>query len=117
MDKDLKAKLTATDKWLRVVFMVVYGCVNYLVQFIIYIIAVVQFVISLITGEPNENLENFSDGLSRFAFHIIKYLMYNTEDKPFPFADWPDKIKTEPAPKPAKKVKTQAKEEKEEDKA
>ena len=52
-------------------------------------VAVFQFVVVLITGKQNGNLTTFGDGLSRFVYQIAKFLTFNTEDKPFPFSEWP----------------------------
>jgi hypothetical protein len=93
MDKDLKKKLTSTDKWIRLIFMVLFAVVGYVVQFIIWAIAAIQFIITLITGKPNGNLLSFGEGLSAFMFHILKYLTYVTEEKPYPFGSWPGSSK------------------------
>lgn len=90
MDPELKKNLTATDQWIRLFFMVVFAIVGYVVQILIWIIAAIQFVITIITGKVNQNLHNFSNGLCVYAYHIIKYLTYITEEKPFPFSHWPE---------------------------
>jgi hypothetical protein len=100
MDQELKEKLTAKDKWTRLIVMIIYAVVNYFVQFLIWIIAAVQFIIALFLGKPNKNLLAFSEGLSGFSYHIMKYLMYNTEIKPYPFSPWSEIAKK---PKPPKK--------------
>jgi len=88
MDKELKNNLTAGHKWVRLFFMIAFAVVNYFAQLLIWVIAIVQFILSLVTGRPNKNLLSFSYGLSGFVFHIVKYLQYNEEEKPFPFASW-----------------------------
>jgi len=89
MNADLKTKLTSVDKWLRLLFMAIYLVVNYLVQFIIWALAAVQFIFTLLTGSPNQNLLSFTKGLNAFCYHILQYVTYNTQDKPFPFGSWP----------------------------
>jgi hypothetical protein len=87
--KKLKKSLLAADRWIRLLFMILFAVVNYFVQCLILVIALVQFIIALITGKCNSNLAKFSEGLSVYAFHIAKYLMFVTEEKPFPFSSWP----------------------------
>jgi hypothetical protein len=89
MNNELKKKLTSVDKWLRLLFMVIYLVVNYAGQFIIWILAAVQFVFMLLTGSANQNLLSFTRGLNAFCYHILRYATYNTHDKPFPFSSWP----------------------------
>ncbi len=87
--KKLKASLMVADRWIRLLFMVVFAIVNYLVQIASWLIAAAQFIITLVTGKPNKNLLNLGEGLSGFSFHILKYLMYVTDEKPYPFSSWP----------------------------
>ena len=89
MDKELKKKLTATEKWVRLFYMILFAIVSYITQIIIWIIAALQFILSLFTGKPNQNLLGFSDSLSMYTYQIYKFLTYVSEKKPFPFGSWP----------------------------
>jgi hypothetical protein len=89
MNTELKKKLTATDKWFRLLFVVIYLVVNYVAQFIIWALAAIQFIFALLTGSPNQNLLSFTRGLNAFCYDILQYVTYNTQDKPFPFGSWP----------------------------
>jgi hypothetical protein len=44
---------------------------------------------SLITGEDNQHLRRFGHSLSTYIYDVLKFLCYSSEEKPFPFADWP----------------------------
>ena len=88
MDKELKSKLTSKETWLRLVLMIVYAVVAYFVQFIIWVLAFVQFLMTLFLGCPNKDIQGFTVGLSGFMGHIFKYLTYNIDDRPFPFTPW-----------------------------
>jgi hypothetical protein len=87
--KKLKSSLMVADKWIRLVFMILFAVVNYLLQIVSWVIAAVQFVLTLITGKPNQNLLSLADGLSKFSLHILRYLMFVTDEKPYPFSEWP----------------------------
>jgi hypothetical protein len=87
--KKLKSSLMVADKWIRLVFMILFAVVNYLLQIVSWVIAAVQFVLTLITGKPNQNLLSLGDGLSKFSLHILRYLMFVTDEKPYPFSEWP----------------------------
>jgi len=44
----------------------------------------------LFTGETNKLLEKFGQSLAAYTYQIIRYLTFNTEERPFPFdLDWP----------------------------
>lgn len=77
--------------WIRVLFMVVFGIASYLLLLpLIIILSIAQALFTLITGEPNENLRYFSATLVLYVSQIIRFLTYLSEDKPFPFSDFPE---------------------------
>ncbi|MBU0456329.1 MAG: DUF4389 domain-containing protein [Pseudomonadota bacterium] len=93
MDKEIKNRLVSKEPWIRLLLMVVFAFVNYIVQMVVWAIAAVQFILILVLGNPNKNLSHFSDGLCAFSFHILKYLTYIEDTKPYPFTSWPSSKK------------------------
>lgn len=55
------------------------------------LIGALQWIILWFQDEPIESLLDFSSSLRLFQTQIIAYLTFETEDKVFPFADWPQK--------------------------
>ena len=90
MNGDLKENLTRRSIWLRLVFMIVLGFAFNVVELIIFAVVVFQFLASLFTGKPNDHLIRFGRNAARYLQQIIAYLTFVTENKPFPFAPWPD---------------------------
>lgn len=99
IEKTLKEKLSVKDKWFRVIFMVLFICIQWITKVIVWIILIFQFLYSLFTGKPLKTLIPFSDSLSTYIKEIIAFLTYVTEEKPFPFNHWPE---SKFAEKPAK---------------
>jgi len=89
MDEQLKSNLSSGTQWLRLVFMALFAVLLYLAFIVFSVLVVVQFLFALITGKDNVNLRHFGDALSQYIFQILQYLSYNSWDKPFPFAEWP----------------------------
>jgi hypothetical protein len=52
-------------------------------------VVVIQFGFVLITGERNQKLLDFGATLGKFIYQILQFVTFNSEEKPFPFADWP----------------------------
>jgi len=51
---------------------------------------VLQFFWVLFTGGTNENLNILGQSLATYTYQVIRYLVFNTEERPFPFdASWP----------------------------
>ncbi|MBN2689665.1 MAG: DUF4389 domain-containing protein [Gammaproteobacteria bacterium] len=89
-EKSLKEKVAMSDKWIRLVYMVLFVVVAWVLKFVVWIIAGVQFIYGLLTGKPLKNLIGFGESLSKYIYQIMMFLMYATEEKPFPFAAWPE---------------------------
>ena len=92
MDKELKAKFCAQDKWVRFLYMVIFAIILFIATWSLLIIggiAIVQFGINMLLGKPNKQLISFSDGFSQFIYQIIRYVTFVSDEKPFPFTAWP----------------------------
>ena len=117
MAQTLKEKLSVKDKWIRLVFMVLFAIVVYFIAIpLVWIIGAFQFIYSLFTGKPLHTLLHFSNGLSQYVHQIMAFITYVNEEKPFPFSSWPgtkEVTKAKPKPAPvAKKPPEPKKEEK-----
>lgn len=75
--------------WTRGLFMLLFIALYHLTAAIVAAVAVLQFAWKLAIGETNPRLTAFGEGLSRYFYQIARFLTFNTDDKPFPFADWP----------------------------
>lgn len=89
MDDELKSNITSGHHWTRVVYMIISAVFLYFANIAVWVLLIVQFVVSLIRGEPSKTLLTFTQGLSKFIFQSVEFLLYNSEKKPFPFSDWP----------------------------
>lgn len=83
-------RLLSADHWLRFAFMVLFAIILGVVSYVMTALVIVQFIWALIAGEGNDKLREFGSSLSQYIYQMLRFLTYNTEDKPFPFADWPD---------------------------
>jgi len=87
---DIKQNLKNTSSWIRILYMLLFAALFFAAKMIFWLAVVFQLILSLLTGEVNSRLLGFSRQIVRFLFDIMLYLTYNTEHKPFPFADWSD---------------------------
>ncbi len=86
---NLKNNFLSESIWIRILYMLLYWIAGHIAIALILLIAVVQAVLSLVTGQPNLNLQEFSLGLNRFLYQTGCFLTFNSDSKPFPFSDWP----------------------------
>lgn len=89
-NEQLKSNLTSSKHWVRLLFMLLFAAILQLASFVMWILVAAQFLFSLITGEDNKPLRRFGHSLSTYIYDVLKFLCYSSEEKPFPFADWPE---------------------------
>jgi hypothetical protein len=90
MDEHMKSRLTSSDVWVRGLYMLFFAIAWGLAEVVLSFCVVFQFIGVLFTGSANQRLLRFGQNLSRYHYRIAQFVSFNTEEKPFPFADWPD---------------------------
>ena len=75
--------------WMRVLFVAIFWVVFYMSQLVIAAVVIAQCAFTLINGAPNSQLLVFGDSLSRYVQEILRYVTFNTDQRPFPFSDFP----------------------------
>lgn len=120
-DKDTKENSSRGDTWLRGGFILIFALIYGISKIVIWSIVLFQFLSLLITGKTNPQLGDFSQSLSIFVYQILQFIMFNSDEKPFPFSDWPGNepgltgqqaaTKKKTAKKTARKKKTAIKKE------
>lgn len=89
MSSDVKNNLLDADTWLRVVFIVLFWFLLTLIGWVLGAVVLVQFVVVLITGERNEQLSGFGTRLGIYLKQIVDFMCFSSDEKPFPFSDFP----------------------------
>lgn len=75
--------------WIRVLFVALFWVVFYLTQFVFLFVVIAQCAFTIITSKPNQQLLKFGDALTQYVSEILRYVSFNTDQRPFPFADFP----------------------------
>ena len=86
---DLKAHLTDTNIWKRLLWMILFSVVYSVAEVVIAVVVVYQFLSLLISGSKNEKVLSFGAQLASYAYQIFSYLTFNSEARPYPVGDWP----------------------------
>ncbi|BBR54911.1 MULTISPECIES: DUF4389 domain-containing protein [Pseudomonas] len=74
---------------LRVLWMLVFLLVWHMAQLLLGGLVLVQLIYRLVYGAPSGSLMNFGDSLSQFLAQIGRFGTFHSDQKPWPFADWP----------------------------
>ncbi len=89
MSKNLKENLISRGLWTRALHMILFAITYSIAGTVMAAIVVVQFLFVLFTGHRLPRLLSFGEGLAVFIYQVLRFLTFNTEDKPFPFGNWP----------------------------
>jgi hypothetical protein len=78
------------EVWKRGLFMLLFAIAIGIAHVVLNALAVVQFLWLLIAGEPNHLLATFDRSLSTWLADTVRFMTCASEDKPFPWQQWPD---------------------------
>ena len=97
----------AGDSWGRGLVMILFIIVVEMLRFVVYALALIQWIYGLFTRGRLEPAVRFGASLGAYADQIVRYLSYASDAKPFPFGEWPKaepdargKPSAEPPPPP-----------------
>jgi len=99
--------------WLRILLMLGFYVVLYVVGVVVVFVTLAQALFSLFTGSDNQNLRQLGASLSDYVAQILRYVTYNADQRPFPFNPFPAVgavVEDEPIekPVPSSRQKTKA---------
>ena len=98
MEKTLKENLTSRQVWQRGGYILIFALFYGLSKIFVSAIVIFQFASLLITRGSNARLADFSQSLAIYIYRLLQYMMCNSDEKPFPFSDWPaSKVLTDEA--------------------
>ncbi|MDX1507199.1 MAG: DUF4389 domain-containing protein [Woeseiaceae bacterium] len=86
----LEEHIKSRSTWLRLLYMVIYAALASIASMVLGAVVVLGFLVVLFTGKTNDALRDAGQGIASYLYQIIRFLTYNTDDKPFPFGEpWP----------------------------
>ena len=113
MEEKLKENLKSGSTWIRGLYMLLFTVLYGIAEVVLTIVVLFQFGTKLVTGNTNDRLRELSENIATYIYQVIRFLGFNTEEKPYPFGEWPEQTEeevTSAKPKPTKpKKKTAAK--------
>lgn len=86
------AENTETSKrkiWVRGFFMLLMALVYQVTGTVMFIVTIIQFVLALLSDEPNDRLVAFGRSLGKYLQQQAHFLTFASEQVPFPFNEWP----------------------------
>jgi len=90
VSNETKQNLKDSHTWKRILYMLLFVFAYVVAEFLLNVVVVVQVFFKLITGAINQRLLVLGKQTSQYVYDILKFLTFNSEEMPFPFANWPD---------------------------
>lgn len=75
--------------WVRVFYMLVVGVIAHFAIMLTWLLLMLQFLVTLVTGEPSRSLMRFGRSAGLYVAAAFAFIGFASENKPFPFSDWP----------------------------
>lgn len=75
--------------FVRLIFAVAFGAIAVVVVQVIFLIALVQFVLFAVQGKPNQDLKIFLAGLVQYVGELLAFVGFVRDDQPFPMGPFP----------------------------
>ena len=86
---DVNEQLERESVVLRICWMLVFTLVSQLAEILLGAVVVLQLGCRLVQGRANGQLLELGDSLSQYLAQIGRFGTFNSDEKPWPFADWP----------------------------
>jgi|TARA_B110000263_G_scaffold225038_1_gene215835 hypothetical protein len=88
-ESTLEENIKSRSTWLRLLFMVLFAAIWSFSRIVVIAVVLLQFCIVLVQGKTNAHLRSLGQSLATYSYQLVAYLVFITEEQPFPFSDWP----------------------------
>ncbi|MEQ9146460.1 MAG: DUF4389 domain-containing protein [Parvibaculaceae bacterium] len=82
--------------WQRLLYMAGFWFLGNIAFSLSILLGAVQLVVVFLSGSRNEELYGFSRRLIAYVFECLSFIVFDREDKPFPFGPFPEAKRDEP---------------------
>ena len=89
INKEQKEHYKTRETWIRGVYILVFVFAYSVAEIVMGAVVFMQFMLLLFTGSKNDKLLVLGQDVSYYIYQVMRYLTFNTDEKPCPFSDWP----------------------------
>ncbi len=79
-------KSERAELFMRIVVAIVSGVVLNVWKFLIVVLVIVNWFVALFSGKRDKEIAEFCDYWNSEVYRFIRYLTFETNERPFPFA-------------------------------
>jgi len=89
MSEDSTETKAPRSIWMRGLLMILMAFAYQLASTLLFFVAIIQFILALVSQTPNPRLSAFGRSLGRYQAQNANFVSFASEELPFPFTDWP----------------------------
>ena len=75
----------------RLLYALGFGVVAWFVLWLVFVLAIVQFIVLAVNGQTNGELKAFSLNLVHYLVELFAFILFVREERPFPFGPFPNR--------------------------
>ena len=76
-----------TEAWFRIIVLIVTGIILAVWRYLVFILAIINWIITIFSGERNKELANFSEYWNTEVYKFMMYITFVSNKRPFPFTN------------------------------
>ncbi len=90
MEKEqIKQNLKSTHTWVRILFIILFVIFYGVSEAVFSVMVFFQIIHGLVAARPNERIVRAGTSLSKYMYQLLLYMVMKSDEKPFPFNEWP----------------------------
>lgn len=74
---------------IKILYLILFYLIYRITDLVLLLVLLVQTILNIFSGEPSSSIKLFGKSLGLYLQQISEFLSYASEEKPFPFSDWP----------------------------
>lgn len=82
--------LGSADFWIRLVYILLFAIAWQVTELLLLALVILQIAARVLAGKADERLAGFGNSLSQYAWQIGRFVTGASEEKPWPFMEWPE---------------------------
>ena len=88
-DPQTPERIPAKEIWIRGLYMLLFLVLYGVTKSLVFLVVIFHFLALLIVRTTYAPLLHFSQGLATYLYDITLFLTFISEEKPFPYREWP----------------------------
>jgi hypothetical protein len=82
-----KTNKNVREAWIRLLIFIIFSLLAHIIAFIFFIVSLINIIVVIFNRKPNKNLINFAQAGFNEMVGLGKYLLFISDERPFPFND------------------------------